>query len=77
MFIHNEEGKFNRLMAVLHEQSSQDLNEASTYVSAEATTSIDLWFMPQIADLLGRADIIDGRVEDGRYFIEKEVHFSY
>lgn len=77
MFIHSENGKFNRLMAVLHDKADQDLHEASTYVSANATASIDLWFLPQVADFLGNTGVLDGFVEDGRYYIEKEVHFSY
>lgn len=77
LFIHSEGAKFSRLMAVLHEESEQDLNEAPTYVTANATTSIQLWFLPQIADVLGRANIIDGRVEGNRFYIEKEVNFSY
>lgn len=77
LFIHPEGGKFHRLMAVLNKETGAELDEIPTYVTAEATTSIRLWFLPQVADILGNAGIIDGRVEDNRYYIEKEVNFSY
>lgn len=77
LFVHPEAHKFHRLMAVLDHEANVDLNETSTYVTAHSTASIRLWFLPQLADMLGRAEIIEGRVEGNRFFIEKEKHFSY
>lgn len=77
LFAHREGSKFERMMAVLDEQTGQDLDQVPTYMTAEATASIRLWFLPQIADFLGRAEIISGRVEDNEFYIEKEVNYSY
>lgn len=77
LFAHPEGGKYSRMMAVLHEQTGKDLTKSSTYISANATASIRLWFLPQVANLLTKANIIEGRVEGNYYYIDKEVHFSY
>lgn len=77
LFIHLEGGKYERLMAVLDEETDADLREKNTYITGKATSSIKLWFLPQIADMLGKAEVINGRVEGNEFFIEKEIHYSY
>ncbi|MUK87033.1 hypothetical protein GMD78_01275 [Ornithinibacillus sp. L9] len=77
LFAHPEGGKFDRLMAVLDDETGEDLRERSSYVSAEATASMRLWFLPQIIDLIDSTNIINGRVEGNKFFIEKDVNFSY
>lgn len=77
MFIHPDGDRFYRLMAALDDKASLDLREAPTYISAKVSSSIELWFLPQVADFLGETDIISGRVEGNRFFIEKDVYYSY
>ncbi|WP_096270186.1 DUF5702 domain-containing protein [Paucisalibacillus globulus] len=77
MFVHLEGGKFERLMAVLDKETSKDLRESPTYVSAKATSTVKLWFLPQVIDILETTNVINGRVEGNEFFIEKEVNYSY
>ncbi|GEM_PF-4874001 len=77
LFIHPDGGKLYRLMAVLDDKVGENLSESPTYVTANATTSIPLWFLPGVAEFLGETNIIEGRVEENKFFIEKEVNFSY
>ncbi|MFD2046159.1 DUF5702 domain-containing protein [Ornithinibacillus salinisoli] len=77
LFAHPEGGKFQRLMAVLDSETGENLIENPTYISAQATSSMKLWFLPQIIDLIESANAISGRIEGNTFFIEKEVNFSY
>lgn len=77
LFVHAKGKRFERLMAVLDDGTGADLTEKSTYISGNATSTIKLWFLPQVADMLSKTNVISGRVEGNKYFIEKEVHFSY
>lgn len=77
LFIHPEGNKMARLMAMIENDTNTDLTLAPTYVEVNATTSVDLWFLPGITDMLGRADILSGRVENKRYYIDKHVIYSY
>lgn len=77
LFVHPEGSKFNRLMAVIDNDTVQDLEERSTYSTAKATATLDLWFLPQVINILESTNVINGRVEGNKFFIEKEVNFSY
>ena len=69
----------NRLMriATVIEYRGTDLTERQTYASGSVTTSVDLWFVPQLAQALGVVGVLDGEVEGNRYEFEKEANFSY
>ncbi|MBC5637335.1 hypothetical protein H8S33_11015 [Ornithinibacillus sp. BX22] len=77
LFAHLEGGKFQRLMAVLDNETGKDLRESPTYVTAEATATVKLWFLPQVINMLESTNVINVRVEGNEFFIEKEVNFSY
>lgn len=77
LFAHAKGARFERLMAVLDDGTGADLVEKTTYITGQATASIKLWFLPQVAEVLGRSNIINGRVEGNKFIIEKEVHYSY
>lgn len=77
LLLHFEGGKFERLMAVTDLETSSDLEQAPTYVSADATATVKLWFLPQIIEMLENTDAINGRVEGNEFYIEKKVNFSY
>lgn len=77
LFAHPEGARMERLMAVLDHTTESNLAEKPTYITGKATSSIKLWFLPTVVDMLGRSKIIEGRVEGNHFLIEKEVHFSY
>lgn len=77
MFYHPEGNKLARTMALIEHDTSADLTTLPTYISAEATTSVKLWFLPGVTKMLGNTGVISGRVENGRYMIDKEIHYSY
>ncbi|HEY4601392.1 MAG TPA: hypothetical protein VIG73_09005 [Cerasibacillus sp.] len=62
---------------VLHHDTNQELSERSTYVTAKATSTVNLWFLPQVNDMLGSTKAINGRVEGNTFNIEKKFHTSY
>jgi len=77
LFAHLEGGKFDRLMAVLDKETGKDLRESPTYVSASATSTVNLWFLPQVINILDSTNVINGRVEGNKFYIEKNVNYSY
>ncbi|WP_284139667.1 MULTISPECIES: DUF5702 domain-containing protein [unclassified Virgibacillus] len=77
LFTHLEGAKFERLMGVLDDETSTDLTESSTYVSANATATVKLWFLPGVMKIIESTNTIGGRVEGNRFFIEKEINLSY
>ncbi|MFD1017672.1 hypothetical protein [Thalassobacillus hwangdonensis] len=78
LFLHPEGDTLHRVQASLDKSaSSVEMDQLPTYITGEVESSIDLWFLPGIADMLGRANVINGEVKDGRYMISKEVHYSY
>lgn len=77
LFAHPEGKTTERVMAVLEHETDADLTESSTYITANATTSIELWFIPGIMDMLGHTGALSGRVEGKTYYIDKEVNYAY
>ncbi|MFN7251944.1 MAG: hypothetical protein ACK4M9_14235 [Anaerobacillus sp.] len=67
-----------RVMAMIERKSGVDLKERYTYVEGTATTSLKLWFIPEIAKTLNVIGVLDGKVNaDNRYEFKKHAHFSY
>jgi len=64
-------------MALLEKNTTVDLSNSVTYMQFNSKSSIDLWFLPGITELLGRTDILDGNVKNGRYYLDKELIYSY
>ncbi|WP_157087686.1 hypothetical protein [Oceanobacillus damuensis] len=62
---------------MLEHDTNADLTQASTYITADATASIELWFIPGIMDMLGKTGALSGRVEGKMYYIDKEINYSY
>lgn len=77
LFVHPEGKKTERIMAVLDYDTDTDLTESPTYVTGNATSTINLWFLPQVIRMIGSTSVINGRVEGNVYYIEKEVNYSY
>lgn len=64
-------------MALIEHNTGADLTKLPTYINGEASTSVKLWFLPGVTKMLGQTGAITGRVENGRYFIDKEINYSY
>ncbi|SDZ18156.1 hypothetical protein SAMN05421736_10798 [Evansella caseinilytica] len=77
LFVHPEGNKLARVMARIHQNTDTNLMEQATYVEGTVTTSVQLWFLPGITNMLGQAGIINGRVENNRFYIDKEIIYSY
>lgn len=54
-----------------------NLIESPIYASGKAESSVSLWYLPKIMDMLGKSDVLGGEVIDGRYYIEKQIDYSY
>ncbi|MFC0526020.1 DUF5702 domain-containing protein [Pontibacillus salicampi] len=77
LFLHPEGDTLHRVQASVDKVVSTEMDQLPTYMKGNVKSSIDLWFLPGITSMLGRADIISGDVEDGRYIINNEVNYSY
>ncbi|WP_054950896.1 DUF5702 domain-containing protein [Numidum massiliense] len=70
-FLHPRGSQMQRVLAVIEHRSKSDLTKRPTYVKARVKASVDLWFLPHIAEM------VSGRVRDGKYEITKESVYSY
>ncbi|SDZ18103.1 hypothetical protein SAMN05421736_10796 [Evansella caseinilytica] len=77
LFVHPEGNKLARVMARIHQNTDTNLMEQATYVEGTVTASVQLWFLPGITNMLGQAGIINGRVENNRFYIDNEIIYSY
>lgn len=79
MFLHPDpdDERITRIQSVIDQKSSDDLENAPIYATANAEASIDLWFLPGIIDMLGSTNILEGQVRNGRYYIDTETNYSY
>lgn len=80
LFLFMNPGKENRLLrllTVIHHKTGIDFAERPTYITATVETSVRLWFIPQIAQMLGKAGVLEGRVQGNRYYMKKIAAYSY
>ncbi|MFD1171469.1 DUF5702 domain-containing protein [Oceanobacillus picturae] len=77
LLAHPEGKTTERVMAVIDNDTGTDLRTASTYTTATAKSSVNLWFLPGLTKMLGEADILEGNVEGNKFIIEKEINYSY
>lgn len=83
LFLHpdKEDQRITRMQALIdyNKDKSADsvLKDAPTYASATAESSVDLWFLPSLIEMFDKANVLEGKVENGRYHIKKEVDYSY
>lgn len=73
----SDDERITRIQSVIDQKSSDDLENAPIYATANAEASIDLWFLPGIIDMLGSTNILEGQVRNGRYYIDTETNYSY
>nr|WP_255688267.1 DUF5702 domain-containing protein [Pontibacillus sp. HN14] len=77
LFLHPEGKKIARIQASVDKSTNSDMSKLPTYIKANVESSVDLWFLPGITKLLGRANIVNGDVSNGRYYIETKIVYSY
>ncbi|WP_235849098.1 MULTISPECIES: DUF5702 domain-containing protein [Bacillaceae] len=71
------DNRMRRMMAVMNHHGI-DLRDKQTYIKGNVESSVNLLFIPELAQLMGTFGVLDGRVDENkRYRIEKEAHFSY
>lgn len=69
--------KLARSQAVIAFNTGKDLANVPTYLEANTTTSIKLWFLPGVMKSLDMVGALDGKVEGNRYKIDKKAVFAY
>lgn len=73
----NKTDKLSRSQAVIAFNTGKDLTNVPTYLEANTTTSIKLWFLPGVMKSLDTIGALDGKVEENRYKITKKAVFAY
>ncbi|QHW33217.1 hypothetical protein GZH47_22135 [Paenibacillus rhizovicinus] len=66
-----------RIIAVIEHNTGADLAQAATGLSGEMTSSVNLWFVPGLMKIFTAADILSGKVNDGRYERTQSIGTSY
>jgi len=77
LFVHLEGKKVSRTMALIEQNTDSDLTAAGTYIEATTSSSVKLWFLPGVTEMVGKTGILEGKVIDNHYIIEKETIYSY
>ncbi|RIU93620.1 DUF5702 domain-containing protein [Oceanobacillus picturae] len=79
LFLHQDpnDERINRIQAVVDDKTGEDIIDAPTYATGKAEASIDLWFIPSVIDMLGATGVLEGKVRNGRYYIEEQIDYSY
>jgi tetratricopeptide (TPR) repeat protein len=77
LFVHPEGKKIERSLARIDQKTNNDLTTVGTYLEGEVEASVDLWFLPGVAEMLGDAGIMNGSVQDGKFHIRKKAVYSY
>lgn len=79
LFLHQDpnDERINRIQAVVDDKTGEDIIDAPTYATGKTEASIDLWFIPGVIDMLGTSGVLEGKVRNGRYYIEEQIDYSY
>ncbi|MBW5447080.1 hypothetical protein GE107_13505 [Cohnella sp. CFH 77786] len=67
----------SRSIAVMEYRTGLDFSQAYTYVSAEGTASLRLWFFPGLMKAIGRTGRLGGTVKGNRYEAAYTADSSY
>lgn len=71
------EERLMRVATVANYRTESDFRERPSFITGEVESSIRLWFLPEIANLLNKTGVLSGRVEGNRFHFKNEAHFSY
>ncbi|RIX52753.1 hypothetical protein D3P08_12130 [Paenibacillus nanensis] len=79
MLLHGgaEENRLARMIAVIEQNTDLTLASVPVGVTGEVTASMKLWFLPGVMSMLGRLDLLQGKVVGNRYETTKTVGWSY
>lgn len=79
MLLHGgaEEKRLARMIAVIEQNTDLTLASVPVGVTGEARASMKLWFLPGAMSLLGRFDLLQGKVVGSRYETTQTVGWSY
>lgn len=67
----------SRLQALVQLNTGQDLSKAATYLSGRATTSIRLWFLPEVMKLISRTGFSGCDMDRNRCKLTSTADFTY
>ncbi|WP_017471234.1 DUF5702 domain-containing protein [Amphibacillus jilinensis] len=73
----SSDARFRRIGAVIEQDKGVKLTEQMTYVSGEVTSSKQLLFVPQIAQMLNHSGVLDCNIDGNTFSFERNAHFSY
>lgn len=71
------DARYTRIAAVIEHDTGEKLTEQMTYVEGQASSSKELLFVPEIANMLNYTGVLPGTVEGNKFIFEREAHFSY
>lgn len=79
MLLHSrdERKRTARMIAVIEQNTGLILSLVPVGVTGEANISMKLWFLPGIMSILGRFDLLQGKVVGNRYETSHTVGWSY
>lgn len=79
MLLHggSKEKRLGRMIAVVEHNTGLTLAKVPSGVTGEAKVSMKLWFLPGVMGMLGRFDLLQGKVEGSRYETTQTVGWSY
>ncbi|GKU76006.1 hypothetical protein L3i20_v204030 [Paenibacillus sp. L3-i20] len=79
MLLHGgkEEERVGRIIAVIEQSTGLTLTSIGTGITGETKVSMKLWFLPGIMEMLGRMDLLQGKVVGNRYETTQTVGSSY
>ncbi|MBD2844323.1 hypothetical protein IDH44_03905 [Paenibacillus sp. IB182496] len=69
--------KMSRMIALIEYSTGYRLLAMDAAVTAEATGSVKLWFLPGAMRMLSAGRILEGKVVGGRYETTKKIGWSY
>ncbi|RJE91269.1 hypothetical protein D3P07_04220 [Paenibacillus sp. 1011MAR3C5] len=79
MLLHggDQEKRLGRMIAVIEHNTGLTLAQVPSGVTGEARVSMKLWFLPGVMGMLGRLDLLQGKVVGNRYETTQTVGWSY
>ncbi|MBH5317470.1 hypothetical protein I6N90_06530 [Paenibacillus sp. GSMTC-2017] len=79
MLLHGgmEEKRLGRIIAVIEQSTGLTLTSVPAGITSETKVSMELWFLPGVMSMLGRFDLLKGKVVGNRYETTQTMGSSY
>ncbi|MEF2967078.1 hypothetical protein V3851_14645 [Paenibacillus sp. M1] len=71
------DNRLSRMLAVIRMNTGIQTEQRATYLTGTVTAAIPLWFLPGVAQAMGAAGALNGKVEGSSYYAVKQADFSY